>query len=183
MGPSNQVAEWLSSPAPVPITEVKDWVLRSGGADEIEPQLGNAFLLLRVPLIGGRIRTTQFRTVHEIAAKARAEPPLHEARVFFVRPTGRSTFPNFISVGRIINNDVVLDDGSVTKFHAYFRVEGGTLLLCDAGSSNGTFANGKKVPVKDKGSISPKNNMALRFGTVETTFLDAAGLTSLLVQI
>jgi hypothetical protein len=38
----------------------------------------------------------------------------------------QSTFPDMITVGRTANNDIVLADMSVSKFHAFFAVEGAT---------------------------------------------------------
>ncbi|MCC6812055.1 MAG: FHA domain-containing protein [Deltaproteobacteria bacterium] len=181
---TNQVEEWLKSTDPVPIADVKD-LAHTYSVAQIGDHLGHAFLLLRAPLLGGRIRSTVSRNVADIMKGAEAgPPPLSDARVFFLRPTGRSAFPHFISVGRIQNNDVVLDDASVTKFHAFFRVDGEHMTLCDAGSHNGTFADKKRVPGKDaKETFVPKNGSVLRFGTVELTFLDAQGLYDVLRSV
>src|SRR5688572_18873132 len=70
--------------------------------------------------------------------------------VFEVRSTGRCPFPNMISVGRTRNNDIVISDVSVSKFHAFFtRGKDGGLYLQDSGSRNGTLLGGVAVAGRD----------------------------------
>jgi hypothetical protein len=57
-------------------------------------------------------------------------------------------FREMISVGRAANNDVVVPDVSVSKFHAYFRIEREVVELIDAGSRNGTRIDGATRPPK-----------------------------------
>lgn len=65
-----------------------------------------------------------------------------------------------ISVGRVVDNDVVLDDPSLSRKHAkLYRRGGGELEVEDLGSSNGTFINGRKI---GRGSAHPGD--VLRFG-------------------
>src|SRR5262245_41103470 len=64
------------------------------------------------------------------------------------------TFPDMITVGRTRNNDVVLHDVQVSKFHAYFRLlGGGRVELLDAGSANGTRVG--YAVLKTKGAAHP----------------------------
>src|SRR5207253_9820199 len=61
------------------------------------------------------------------------------------RPSGETTlivlpvrkvqdaFPSMITIGRTSNNDVVIEDVQVSKFHAFFRINGDQLELADAG--------------------------------------------------
>lgn len=70
------------------------------------------------------------------------------------------------SVGRTKENDLQIDDASVSKLHAALVLNGeNQLLVADTGSTNGTFvggeriAYGKAVPLKDADK--------LKFGTVE----------------
>jgi len=94
--------------------------------------------------------------------------------IFPVKQTGRSPFPFFISVGRTDNNDIVIRDASLSKFHAYFKHEdGGGFLIQDGGSSNGTFVDDIKVPKKEEGEpLEIKSGARLRFGRIELTFLE-----------
>jgi pSer/pThr/pTyr-binding forkhead associated (FHA) protein len=52
---------------------------------------------------------------------------------------------NRLTIGRHSDNGIVLKDKSASRHHAYFERKGGTLILHDKGSKNGTFLNGKKV--------------------------------------
>ena len=86
----------------------------------------------------------------------------------------QATFPSMITVGRTENNDIVLGDATISRFHAFFRVtEGNSLELGDAGSRNGTWLAGLRLP--PKGAVqSVKPGDAVRFGNVVLTVLDAA---------
>ncbi|MBI3185097.1 MAG: FHA domain-containing protein [Myxococcales bacterium] len=49
------------------------------------------------------------------------------------------------TIGRSDGNDIVLAEGGVSRRHARLFVEGGKLLVEDAGSSNGTFVDGERI--------------------------------------
>jgi hypothetical protein len=84
-------------------------------------------------------------------------------------------FPSMITVGRTANNDVVVEDVQVSKFHAFFRAQATSLELADAGSRNGTFIG--RARLESKGPARPvRVGDTIRFGQVEFVFLDAAGL-------
>ena len=50
-----------------------------------------------------------------------------------------------LSVGRREDNDIVIDDPSVSACHARFCMEEGALFVVDLGSSNGTWLNGRQI--------------------------------------
>jgi hypothetical protein len=52
------------------------------------------------------------------------------------------------SVGRALDNDLVLEGGDVSRHHARFEYASGELRLVDLGSTNGTRLNGK--PIRDE---------------------------------
>jgi hypothetical protein len=84
-------------------------------------------------------------------------------------------FPNMITVGRTSNNDIVLADASVSKFHAYFepqRSESNDLLLSDAASTNGTFVDEQRI-AKDGPGVAVSLRSQIRFGKVSFALLDA----------
>jgi pSer/pThr/pTyr-binding forkhead associated (FHA) protein len=76
-------------------------------------------------------------------------------------------------VGRNEGNDVVVPDQSISLFHALFRkTQDDRILLRDAGSTNGTFINDKKVPVQLQGEpVEVDSGAQVRFGSVKFTFL------------
>ena len=76
------------------------------------------------------------------------------------------------SIGRGGNNDVVVDDPSVSTSHCEVTVSDGAARLRDLGSTNGTFVNG--APVTDI-TLAPRQT--LRLGGVPFTFeIDGASV-------
>jgi pSer/pThr/pTyr-binding forkhead associated (FHA) protein len=67
-----------------------------------------------------------------------------DATVHVVEKTKRNPFADMITVGRASNNDIVIADSEVSKFHAYFK-RVSELRLFDAGSTNGTKIDGRGV--------------------------------------
>lgn len=49
------------------------------------------------------------------------------------------------TIGRGLQTDVRINDEGISRTHAVVEMENGDYLLSDAGSTNGTFANGNKV--------------------------------------
>lgn len=70
------------------------------------------------------------------------------------------------SIGRTRENDLSIDDISISKIHAAFVLNNQKqLLLADIGSSNGTFINAERIAY---GKAFPVNDGdLLKFGTVE----------------
>ncbi len=81
-------------------------------------------------------------------------------------------FPSMIAVGRTGNNDVVIPDPTVSKFHAFFKVDDGRFALADAGSRNGTFVAGERLPVRGA-FVDVALGAAIRFGRVSFRVVDA----------
>src|SRR3954465_5449899 len=72
------------------------------------------------------------------------------ARLIINSPDGRRGILELskpvISIGRGTANDLVLNDTSVSRFHAVInRLEDGTVAIADRGSTNGVIVNGKKI--------------------------------------
>ncbi len=100
--------------------------------------------------------------------------------VFPVVKSRPNAFARGITVGRTGNNDVVLDDGSVSRFHAWFSREEGQagFLLTDAGSKNGSWAGG--VRLVPRRAVPVADGARLRFGQVEVAFYTASGFLRML---
>ncbi|MDC3379423.1 FHA domain-containing protein [Planctomycetota bacterium] len=62
--------------------------------------------------------------------------------------------PTMITIGRALNNDVILADPTVSNFHAYFQEAEGWSLF-DGGSRHGTFVRGERL---DKGTAAGLNS-------------------------
>ena len=52
---------------------------------------------------------------------------------------------NSIMIGRATGNDIILEEGEVSRFHAVVLFEDEVLWVQDAGSKNGVLVNGEKV--------------------------------------
>lgn len=108
-----------------------------------------------------------------------ATPPAAEGPVVAAVRKIRSEFPSMITVGRTANNDIVLADPSVSRFHAYFQVKveradqperTEQIDLKDAGSRNGTWAGDRPV----HGTPTPVTfGETVRFGDVRLQLVTA----------
>ncbi|MEW6431075.1 MAG: FHA domain-containing protein [Myxococcota bacterium] len=96
-----------------------------------------------------------------------------------IEKTKDNAFQRRITVGRTANNDIVLDDQSVSRFHAYLQQdERSEWTITDAGSRNGSFVSGRRLPSKTPVPLS--NACVLRIGAVQLTFYSAQGFMDLL---
>ncbi|MBX3289808.1 MAG: FHA domain-containing protein [Acidobacteria bacterium] len=70
-----------------------------------------------------------------------------------------------ISVGRTKENDLALDDISVSKFHASLVFnENGKLVVADTGSTNGTFVGGERIAYGKAVEVTTDSD--LKFGSL-----------------
>ena len=73
-------------------------------------------------------------------------------------------FPGGTKLGRASDNNVQLPDSSVSRRHALLKVDSdGKARLTDLGSTNGTFVNGRRVPMRT--TIVLQDGDRLRFGS------------------
>ena len=74
-----------------------------------------------------------------------------------------------MNVGRVADNDLQLEHGSVSKIHASLVMNReGTLLVADTGSTNGTFINGRRIAYGEARQIVDGD--VVSFGDVEVRF-------------
>src|SRR2546425_439179 len=52
-------------------------------------------------------------------------------------------------LGRALDNGLHLPERSISRHHAFFKIEDGRAWLTDLGSTNGTFVNGERI-VEDR---------------------------------
>ena len=74
-----------------------------------------------------------------------------------------------ISIGRALENDLVLDYPQISRKHAELRYQQGKFEIVDLGSSGGVYVNGKKIErqVLSKGDVITLTNLHLVFGLDE----------------
>jgi pSer/pThr/pTyr-binding forkhead associated (FHA) protein len=74
-----------------------------------------------------------------------------------------------LSVGRTKENDLFIDDPSVSKIHASLAVdEQGNLIVADTGSTNGTFVNGARIAYGK--AVFVADNSKVKFGAIDVLF-------------
>ena len=105
------------------------------------------------------LTTTDVQVLARVSAPERSfEKPLA------FRPGGRR-----LNVGRVADNDLQLEHGSVSKIHASLVMNReGTLLVADTGSTNGTFINGRRIAYGEARQI--EDGDVVTFGDVEVRF-------------
>lgn len=74
-----------------------------------------------------------------------------------------------ITIGRLPDNQIQIDDASVSSHHAQISVSGSSWLLKDLNSTNGTRRNGEKVT-----EATLEHGDELRFGKIRARFESAA---------
>ena len=71
-----------------------------------------------------------------------------------------------LNVGRASDNELTLNDGSVSKIHgALLMTSEGSLLVADTGSTNGTYLNGRRIAYGESRVI--EDGDVIGFGDVE----------------
>jgi hypothetical protein len=106
---------------------------------------------------------------------AGAAPPMPDIQVIarVTLPHGTREIPLIfkpggrrLNVGRASDNDLTLNDTSVSKIHAALLMSGeGTLLVADTGSTNGTYVNGRRIAYGESRLI--EDGDVVGFGDVE----------------
>lgn len=120
-------------------------------------------------------RATLLSSGERICPGATGDYLLPEAILIPVRKTDANPFP-YISVGRARNNDVCLEDRSVSKVHAYFvQPDKSEKLwgLKDAKSLNGTtlmLGSGPQRMTEEVARV--EHGAEIRFGVVRCLFTD-----------
>lgn len=74
-----------------------------------------------------------------------------------------------ISIGRASQNDLMLEDPSISKIHASISMKANLqLMVADTGSTNGTFVNGSRIPYGQPVLLDHDGKVS--FGNVVVTF-------------
>ena len=104
-----------------------------------------------------------------------AAPPMPDIQVIarVTTPGGTREIPLIfkpggrrLNVGRASDNDLTINDTSVSKIHAALLMTAeGTLLVADTGSTNGTYLNGRRISYGESRLI--EDGDVVGFGDVE----------------
>lgn len=99
----------------------------------------------------------------ELVARVTIRETVSEVPLAFT-PGGRR-----LSVGRVSDNELALNDSSVSKIHAALMMNPqGTLLVADTGSTNGTYINGRRISYGEARQI--EDGDVVGFGDAEVRF-------------
>jgi len=82
------------------------------------------------------------------------------------QPDRKFDLKGTINVGRAQDNQIVLDDPTVSRHHAWIKSEGEDFMVFDVGSGNGTFVNDEKVSEPRR----LENGDEVRFGEAKFAF-------------
>lgn len=100
------------------------------------------------------------------------------ARVIISSPEGNRGILELtkpvVTVGRGNANDLVLNDSSVSRFHAVFKLQDNGVVIADRGSTNGVILNGQ--PIQEESHL--KNGDIVQVGLYELRLenVDEAGI-------
>ena len=96
----------------------------------------------------------------EVIARVTTPSGTREVSLIF-KPGGRR-----LNVGRASDNDLTVNDASISKIHAALLMTSeGTLLVADTGSTNGTYINGRRIAYGESRLI--EDGDVVGFGDVE----------------
>jgi hypothetical protein len=130
---------------------------------------------------GGTGSVRQFRTRSEDSLST--VPSLRsvlgdpETRLVPVAKRERSPYNDFVFIGRAPTNDIVFDDGSISKSHAAIHREAGGWAVKDNKSRNGTYVDGVRL---DSGAkVGVASGAQVTFGAIPTYFVEAYELVRL----
>jgi hypothetical protein len=86
-----------------------------------------------------------FGTISGNIKKILVESELTNCRLHFISKRPNNNFSMMITVGRAENNDIIIRNGKISKFHAYFNQIGDSWAVTDGNSSNGTYVRGERL--------------------------------------
>ena len=131
---------------------------------------GHSWLLWRISSDAGPIIAPTLSGVR------RSTPNYGEPLVLEIVKGPKSAFAFGITIGRTDNNDVVVRDEQVSRFHAYFQTTPSGLALVDAESKNGTWVDGARLVPKHPKLL--QGNAQISLGTLDLTYLDGPTLVA-----
>ncbi|MEM7411778.1 MAG: FHA domain-containing protein [Myxococcota bacterium] len=152
--------------------------------EEFEDQHGSAFLLLMAAelAIPRGPATTEVQLLDDDRRPGDSTASL-SLLIYPLHKSNRSP-GHLITIGRAANNDVIVPDLSISRFHAFVKEEDGQWPLRDAGSTNGTTVNGRNAPQQGHGeAMDLKAGDSVRLGQVELTFLDLPALLAYVAKL
>jgi len=128
---------------------------------EFEDQLRREDMEKRARIEGVQIPSAS-PPMPDIEVKARISLPNGSREIPLIfKPGGRR-----LNVGRASDNELTINDSSVSKIHAALLMTSeGTILVADTGSTNGTYINGRRIAYGESRQVDEGD--VLGFGDIE----------------
>lgn len=104
-------------------------------------------------------------------APAPAPQAQARARLLLAAQSGTHVIPlesTLLTIGRGLNNDIILEDTRVSRHHAQLRYRARRFWIADLGSTNGTFVNDQQVADQ-----ALRDGDVISLGGLELTFKEA----------
>jgi hypothetical protein len=103
-------------------------------------------------------------------------------RYCLLRREGEAQFAGWLEIGRTIDNDIVINDYTISKQHARIRrnPRGVGWILEDRGSTNHSFV--EREPLKKGKKVLVKSGTLVRFGRLHFTLLEPSDFCELLMS-
>jgi hypothetical protein len=122
-----------------------------------------------------RPRATVRTAVVDVATLPRidAPPPDGDARKppLVLPLQRRGAGEEDLRIGRLPDNDLVVEDALISRVHARLRVSGELTWIRDVGSSNGTFVDQRRLVPDREELLMPGTH--IRLGVIDLLFLDS----------
>jgi hypothetical protein len=96
-------------------------------------------------------------------------------RIAFLTKREGNPFPHMISVGRALNNDLVIVLSTISKLHGYFLAEGDSWSFIDHRSRNGTRVNDEAVAPGERRPLTDGDRIKIGL-ELQAVFLTPASL-------
>lgn len=165
------------------VNALREDAVRLGSAEAFADRYGRGFLVMhgsKGGAVGSSFRT---RNVDPALVTQADTGPMDVGVLSLVRKPQSTNL--FVCIGRLDGNDVCLPDDTVSKLHAIVREDQrGVLTLLDARSRNGTWIDGALVAARGEGAATLlRSGQTIRFGSVTTTYLDAAAVYEMCVSL
>lgn len=91
--------------------------------------------------------------IDQHATSVASDELLPDTQIEWLLKSDRNPFGALITLGRTPNNDIVLDQATISKVHAIFTQTAGSWFVADSNSSNGTFVDGVRLPANEKRAL------------------------------
>ena len=146
-------------------------------------------LLLMLPAVAGRgpIVSRDNDTLRGVDTPSRGPSGAFallcnpETLVVPLEKSDRNPFGNLFTVGRDPTNDLVIDEGFVSRVHCFFSSTPTGWVAQDAGSVNGIVVAGRRVKDREQAPIAPGESVWI--GHQELVFVDQTTLEALLWMV